>query len=173
VKLTIIAALSSVDRCIGKAGALPWSLKEDMAHFKAETMGKPVIMGRRTFESLPPKFRPLPGRRSVVLTRDAELLAARHVGEKWPDTIVVDSFDGALAAVADVDEACVIGGAEVYAAALPVADRLVLTWVDVRVYGGDAFFPELNWLHWRSVNARGAETFGGVFWTYERIGGTR
>jgi len=121
----------SRDGVIGRAGTLPWHLPEDLAHFRALTTGATVVMGRRTWESLPPKFRPLPGRRNVVLTRDAS----------W-------SAEGADVAH-DLDEALtgdvwVIGGASVYRDAVRYADRVVRTEIDLGVPDGDAFAPELG-----------------------------
>lgn len=116
---------------IGRGGDIPWQLPEDMAHFKELTVGHPVLMGRATWESLPPRFRPLPGRRNLVLTRDpgyraegAEVVTALPTG-----------FDG-----------WVIGGAQIYALALPLAGRCEVTEVDVDLpfRGGDAVAPVLD-----------------------------
>jgi dihydrofolate reductase len=120
---------------IGKDNALPWHLPEDMAHFKRQTMGCPVVMGRKTWDSLPPRFRPLPGRRNVVLTRDPQWQAegASRAG----------SIDEALALCADAAEVWVIGGAEVYRQALQQAQRVVVTEI-ARDFEGDAFMPALG-----------------------------
>lgn len=115
---------------IGRDGALPWHLPEDLAHFRQLTTGATVVMGRRTWESLPPKFRPLPGRRNVVLTRDPAWSA--------DGAEVVHDLDAAL-----TGDVWVIGGAAVYRDALPVADRLAITDVDGE-YGGDVFAPDLG-----------------------------
>lgn len=120
------------DGVIGRDGRLPWHLPEDLAHFRALTRGATVVMGRATWESLPERFRPLPGRRNVVLTRDP--------GYAAPGAEVTASLDVALACADDV---WVIGGAQVYAAALPVADRLAVTQVDVDVEG-DAVAPTVG-----------------------------
>jgi dihydrofolate reductase len=114
---------------IGRDGTLPWHLPEDMAHFRELTMGATVVMGRATWESLPDRFRPLPGRRNVVLSRDPAFTA--------PGATVVASLDEALAVADDV---WVIGGAAVYAAALPRADRLLVTDIDAE-YDGDVRAP--------------------------------
>ena len=129
--LSLIAAVAR-NGAIGKGNALIWQEREDQQHFRRTTQGHPVIMGRKTWESLPPRFRPLPGRRNIVLTRDPRW---RAEGAE-----VVASIDAALALVAQAPKAFVIGGAEVYAAALPLADELVLTEIEADL-DGDAFFP--------------------------------
>lgn len=110
-----------------------WHEKEDLRHLRATTLGHPVVMGRKTWESLPAKFRPLPGRRNVVVSRNAAYDA--------PDAEVVTSLQAARALLADAPQVFVIGGAELYAEALPNADELVLTEIDARFEGADAFFP--------------------------------
>jgi dihydrofolate reductase len=117
---------------IGRDGGIPWRLPEDVAHFKSLTTGHAVVMGRRTWDSLPERFRPLPGRRNVVVTRDATWRAdgAERAG----------SLEQALALLGGAEQVFVIGGAEIYAAALPHADELVLTEIDLEVEG-DTFFP--------------------------------
>jgi dihydrofolate reductase len=131
VKLVLIAAVAD-GGVIGRNGAIPWHLPEDVAHFRELTMGHPVVMGRRTWESIPDRFRPLPGRRNIVLTRQADWEAegAEHA----------PSLDVALALVADEPEVFVIGGAQVYEDALPRADVLALTEIELAA-GGDTFFP--------------------------------
>jgi dihydrofolate reductase len=121
-------------RAIGRANTLPWRLPEDLQHFKSTTIGSPVIMGRKTFESLPNGA--LPGRENIVVTRNPDAFNA-------PGARAVASLEDALAAVAHVEQAFVIGGAELYALALPFADRLFVTHVDVEVEGADAFAPEV------------------------------
>lgn len=146
---------------IGKDNALPWHLPEDLAHFKRTTLGSPVIMGRKTWDSLPPRFRPLPGRRNIVLTRDSRWQAegAQRAG----------SVAEAVAACGDAAEAWVIGGAEVYRQALPHARRVVVTEI-ARDFEGDAFAPTLgpDW----SETAHEAHTAGNglpfAFVTFER-----
>ena len=121
------------DGVIGRDGALPWHLPEDLAHFRALTRGATVVMGRATWESLPERFRPLPGRRNVVLSRRPGYGAAG-----------ADVRDSLGAALADVDgPVWVIGGAQVYAQAQSLADRAAVTEVDVRV-DGDALAPRLD-----------------------------
>jgi len=135
-----IAAIVAMDegRVIGKDGALPWHLPEDLAHFKAKTLGHFVLMGRKTWDSLPPKFRPLPGRVNIVMSRSPAALSL-------PDGAYgVSSFSEALEIVQRSGKAgpilwC-IGGAELYAAALPKCDELHLTLVQGH-HAGDAVFP--------------------------------
>jgi dihydrofolate reductase len=130
----------TADRVIGVGGGLPWHLPEDLALFRQLTTGSTVVMGRRTWESLPQRFRPLPGRTNVVLTTDPAWAAegARRAGSVAE---ALEQPDGEL---------WVIGGGRVYAAFLPVADRVVVTEVDVRV-DGDTWAPELG-PEWRSVS---------------------
>lgn len=148
VKLSLIVAQAR-NRIIGAGGSLPWRLKDDMAFFKRTTMGAPVIMGRKTWESLPK--RPLPGRANIVLTHDWHYDAAdaARVYSSLPAAV------NAARAIADRegrDEAFVIGGAELYAATLPFADRIYLTEVDAEVEG-DARFPELDMRQWAAGEA--------------------
>ncbi|RZJ07471.1 MAG: dihydrofolate reductase [Rubrivivax sp.] len=129
-KITLVAAVAR-DGAIGRDNALLWHLPEDMARFKALTVGKPVVMGRKTWDSLPAKFRPLPGRRNLVVSRSSTDL---------PGAEVFDSLDAALLACTE-PEVCVIGGGEIYAIALPLADKLALTEVDVVYPDADRHFP--------------------------------
>ncbi len=120
---------------IGHNNTLPWHLPEDLAHFKATTLGQPVIMGRKTWDSLPVKFRPLPGRMNIVVTRQTD----------WHSdgAHVVHSIDEALQACPTDAQPWVIGGAELYRLAMPLATRVVVTEIDAD-YEGDAFAPELD-----------------------------
>ena len=129
-RIILVAAVAR-DGAIGRDNALLWRIPEDMARFKAVTLGKPVVMGRKTWDSLPAKFRPLPGRRNLVVSRSTSEL---------PGAEVFASLDAALAACAE-PEVCVIGGAEIYALALPRADRLALTEVDAAFPDADRHFP--------------------------------
>ena len=124
---------------IGHEGQLPWRLPEDLKRFKAITLGKPVIMGRKTWDSI---GRPLPGRLNIVVTRQPGLELA--------GATVVGSLDEALAAAGDAPEACVIGGAEIYRLALPLADTLHLTRVHATV-AADTYFPVLGPQQWVEV----------------------
>jgi dihydrofolate reductase len=143
--LALVLARAS-NGVIGKDGALPWRLKSDMIHFKAVTLGKPVIMGRKTWDSLPKK--PLPGRMNLVLSHDGSFEPA--------GALVCESFDEALqiareqAAEDGAGEVCVIGGAAVFAAALPKARRLYLTEVQAEV-DGDVRLDPLDETGWREV----------------------
>ncbi len=129
-----IALVAAVARggVIGRDGGLPWRLPEDMAHFREVTMGHPVVMGRRTWESLPERFRPLPGRRNVVLTRDP--------GWSADGAERAASLEEALRLLEGESRVSVIGGGEVFAAALPLADELLMTEIDLDIEG-DTFFP--------------------------------
>lgn len=131
-ELVLIAAVAR-NRVIGRDNQLLWHLPEDMRFFREATTGHPVIMGRHTWESLPVRFRPLPGRRNLVVSRDPAFAA--------PGAEVVPSLDAALERVADASRAFVIGGAQLYAQALARADRLLLTEID-RDFEGDAHFPD-------------------------------
>jgi dihydrofolate reductase len=118
---------------IGHRGVMPWRLPEDLAHFKATTVGRPVIMGRRTWESIPDRFRPLPGRENIVVTRD-------H-GWNAPGATAAHTLEEALEQSST--KAWVIGGAQIYAAALPYATVAVVTEIDAE-FPGDAWAPELD-----------------------------
>jgi dihydrofolate reductase len=134
-ELVLVAALDR-QRAIGRGGGLLWHEREDQAHFRRVTMGAPVIMGRKTWDSVPERFRPLPGRRNLVVTRNPSW---RAEGAE-----PVASLDAALARVADVPRASVIGGGALYALALPHADTLVLTEIDTAFDGADTFFPDFD-----------------------------
>ena len=124
------------NRVIGRNNALPWRLSEDLKRFKATTLGKPILMGRKTFESI---GKPLPGRRNIVLTRDP----AWHA----QGVDVVRSVEEALALTRESPELAVIGGAEIYRLTLPDAERIYLTRVEADV-PGDTLFPELDSTQW-------------------------
>ena len=127
------------DGVIGNDNALPWHLPEDLAHFKRTTLGCPVIMGRKTWDSIPPKFRPLPGRTNVVVTRQPDWQGLNADGA--PSTALrADSLEQAVQLCGDAPHGWVIGGAQLYAQALPLATSAVVTEIDVTVQG-DAFAP--------------------------------
>ncbi len=130
--LSLIAAVAH-DGAIGRDNELLWNDPRDQKHFRATTLGCPVIMGRRTWDSLPERFRPLPGRRNIVITRNADWQA--------PGAEVAHSLAQGLALVADAPKAFVMGGGQLYAEALLHADELVLTEVDASFEGADTFFP--------------------------------
>jgi len=163
-ELVVIAAVAR-NGVIGDGDRLPWRLPEDMAHFRRTTQGCPVIMGRKTWDSLPPKFRPLPGRRNVVVTRDATWHA--HGAETSA------SPAAALALVKDAPRAFVIGGVELYAAALPLADELVLTEIE-QDFTGDTRFPPYDRARFAEVarerhHATPPNDFDFAFVTYRKI----
>jgi dihydrofolate reductase len=132
--LVLVAAVAR-NGVIGRDGTMPWHLPEDLARFRRTTQGAPVLMGRRTWESLPARFRPLPGRRNVVVTRQS--------GWAAPGAEIAASPEAALALVADAPRAFVIGGGELYAALLPRADELVLTEIDAD-FDGDTRLPDFG-----------------------------
>ncbi len=156
VQLVVAIADNGV---IGAKGTLPWHLPEDLRHFKRVTLGHPVIMGRRTWESL---GKPLPGRENIVVSRTA--------GFEAPGAHVAMSFEAAIALCAGESVACVIGGSALFAAALPIADRLVITEIH-RAYDGDTYFPEWNRADWRVSQKETHTSSEGVrfdFVLYER-----
>ena len=126
---------------IGKAGKMPWHLPADLKHFKRMTLGKPVLMGRKTLEAI---GRPLPERRNLVLTRDA---AFRAEGCE-----TVTSMEAAIKAAGDAPELMVIGGGEVYRLAWKQTARIYLTRIQAEVAGADTFFPDVSDRHWREVS---------------------
>lgn len=161
-----LLAAAAANGVIGRDNAMPWHLPEDLAHFKRLTLGHPVIMGRRTYESIVAALgRPLPGRTNIVLTRQP--------GYAAPGCTVVGSLAAALEATREAREVFVIGGAEIYRLALPRADRVYLTRIDA-AFEGDAFFPPLDPADWREVGREdhppaGGRTFGFSFLRYDRL----
>lgn len=158
--ISIIVA-ASANNVIGAEGDLPWRLSDDLKRFKAITMGKPIVMGRKTWDSI---GRPLPGRQNIVITRQAGFVAE--------GCDVVASAAEAIAATAGANEVMVIGGSQVYSLFLPNAERLYLTRVHAEV-AGDAFFPQIDESQWRLVNdephsADDRNAFDFSFRTYER-----
>lgn len=153
---------------IGRNNGLPWHLPEDLRYFKRVTMGKPIVMGRKTFESI---GRPLPGRTNIVISRNVEFSAS--------GVQVVASLDeamtlaGNIALVDGVTEVVVIGGAEIYQLAMSRADRLYITEVHASVEG-DAMLPQVHWPDWREVSrerhvASAGNPFDYSFVVYERL----
>ena len=138
-KIALIAAMTD-DRVIGIENRLPWKLPADMKWFRRHTLGKPIVMGRKTFESFGGK--PLPERLNIVITRDRDYRA--------DGAVVVHDIDAALAVAGDAEEVMIIGGASFYEQMLPRADRLYLTFVHADVEG-DAWFPEFDRSQWREV----------------------
>jgi dihydrofolate reductase len=135
MQLSLIVAYAQ-NRVIGRDNALPWKLPSDLAHFKRTTLGHPIIMGRKTWESL---GRPLPGRRNIVISRDANYSAQ--------GAECVTSLAQAIASVQDLEEAFVIGGAQIYQEALPFAQQVIATEV-LESVEGDAFFAALDKAQW-------------------------
>ncbi len=138
MKVSLIWAMAD-NRVIGINNKLPWRLPADLQYFKKTTLGKPIVMGRKTFESF--GSRPLPGRKNIIVTRDADYKPDQQVR-------VVSSIEDAMIAAGDVDEVMIIGGQQIYAQTLEHADRLYMT----KVHGdfqGDAFFPEFDLAHWK------------------------
>ena len=140
--ISLIAALAS-NRAIGKDNALLWHLPEDMRHFRETTRGKPVIMGRKTWESLPESFRPLPGRHNIVVSRDPTYPAS--------GATLANSLDDAVRQARDADEVFVIGGEQLYRQALPLAGRLYLTEIE-QSFAGDVFFPDVQPSDWEEIS---------------------
>lgn len=158
--ISIIVA-ASTNNVIGIEGELPWKISDDLKRFKNLTMGKPIVMGRLTWESI---GRPLPGRQNIVITRRANYHAE--------GCDVVESPAAALAIAGDVEEIMIIGGGQIYDLFLPKASRLYLTRVQTEIEG-DAYFPEISELDWELVGAEshkagGANEFAFEFRTYER-----
>jgi len=146
---------------IGRDNQMPWHLPEDLAHFKRLTLGQPVIMGRKTWDSLPPKFRPLPGRVNIVITRQPDWHAegAQRAG----------SLSEALRLCGDAPDAWVMGGAEIYRQAEPLAHTAVVTEI-AQDFEGDAYAPELG-EGWREVHREShtaASGMGFAFVTYQQ-----
>jgi len=157
--LTIVVAIDA-KRGIGVDNKLPWHLPEDLAHFKRTTMGHPIIMGRKTFDSI---GRPLPNRRNIVISRNPDW--------KREGVETVSSLEAAIALVGDAPS-CIIGGGQIFAEALPIANRMVVTEID-KTFACDAFFPAFDAQQWKEVarEARHSESngCGYAFVTYEKI----
>jgi len=143
---------------IGRENTLPWHLPEDLAHFKRLTLGCPVIMGRKTWDSIPPKFRPLPGRSNIVITRqtDWQSLGATHA----------NSLEAALSQCAQSEHVWVIGGAQIYAQALPLATTVEVTEIDAD-FDGDAYAPTLG-AHWREHQRESHTAASGLLYSFVR-----
>ena len=142
MELALVAALDR-RHAIGKGNTLPWHLPDDFRHFKALTLGKPILMGRRTAQSL---GRALPGRRNLVLTRSTRVpFTGMEAVTSLEDALAIAGSDG-------TDELCVIGGGEVFALTLPMATRMHLTWVDTAIADADAYFPRFDPEQWRVVS---------------------
>lgn len=167
----IVSVIVAADEnnAIGKGGDMPWHLPDELKHFRTTTEGKPVIMGRKTWESLPEGRRPLPGRRNIVVTRQE--------GYEAPGADVVPGVDEAvkLASVSS-DEAFIIGGSQLYGYGMEIADRLYFTRVHAEIDGADAFFPAVNFLDWRETSkvehpADDRHPHAFTQFVFERLGG--
>ncbi|MGB8366589.1 MAG: dihydrofolate reductase [Rhizomicrobium sp.] len=154
ISLVVAVAQNGV---IGNTGKIPWRIAEDMRHFKAVTLGKPCIMGRKTWDSLPKK--PLPGRTNIVVTRDASF--------EVPGAMTVHSLDEAFACAEaeQAPEIAVIGGADIYAAALSRATRIYLTEVH-RAFAGDTHFPAIDRALWRETAREDHATEDGLRYSF-------
>ena len=148
---------------IGRGGRLPWRQPADLMHFKVLTMGKPILMGRKTFDSI---GRPLPGRKNIVLTRD--------VAWSREDVTIARTLEEALRQAQPASELMVIGGADIFRAALPVAQRIYLTRIHANVEG-DVSFPPIDWSAWREIERQAfaadeKHAYAMTFTTLEKIG---
>jgi dihydrofolate reductase len=155
-RVTLVVARAA-NGVIGDRGNIPWRIAEDMRRFRHLTMGKPCIMGRRTWQSLPK--RPLPGRSNIVVTRDPDFAA--------PGATVMNSLASAIshARREGADEIAIIGGSEIYRAALPFADAIELTEVHAD-FDGDAYFPEFENAEWREVSREEHVTADGLAYAF-------
>lgn len=139
--VSIIAAMDK-NRLIGRNNDLPWRLPSDLAHFKKVTMNKPILMGRKTYDSI---GRPLPGRKNIILTRVKNL--------DIEGVTVVNSLDAVMTAARDAEELMVIGGSEVYELVLPKTQRMYLSFIDGE-FEGDAWFPEFDTNDWEIIESK-------------------
>jgi dihydrofolate reductase len=165
--IIVLVAAVAENGVIGRGNGLPWRLKSDLQHFRALTIGKPMIIGRKTFRAI---GKPLPGRTNIVVTRDAAFAA--------PGVLVAPSLDAALAAARgdalrrDTDEIIVAGGGDIYTQAMPLAARLAITYIH-RAVDGDAYFPPIDRTIWREITCEERQAAAGddaafAFVTYQR-----
>ena len=161
MQLHLIFARAAND-VIGHDNALPWHLPEDLAHFKRITLGCPVIMGRKTWDSLPTKFKPLPGRRNVVVSRQTYLEA--------PGAVLAHSLQAALDLCKQEDHVWVIGGAQMYAQALPLAHSAVVTEIEMQC-PGDAFAPAFE-AHWEETHRERHTSAQGLAYSFVTLKNT-
>ncbi|HEY1630160.1 MAG TPA: dihydrofolate reductase [Rhizomicrobium sp.] len=156
-RIVLVLAVAK-NGAIGAQGDMPWRLPEDLKHFKAVTIGKPIVMGRKTWDSFPKK--PLPGRSNIVITRDA---AWRADG-----AVVAHSLDEALQAAGDVPEIAIIGGAQIFLAALPIANAVELTEIHAD-FAGDTHMPKFAKTEWRETSREDHATADGLKYSYVRL----
>jgi dihydrofolate reductase len=167
MQLVLVAAIAD-NGAIGRAGDMPWRLKADLAHFRAVTMGKPVVMGRKTYVSI---GKPLKGRTTIVVSRDPSLtIAGALVAPSLPQALAAARGDALRRSATEI---VIAGGADIYAQVMPMADRLDLTHVRARPEG-DTFFPQIDPQIWRETDRKEAPVESGqsafVWVTYERRG---
>ena len=160
-KITLIGAMSESTHAIGIHNTLPWHLPADLQHFKSKTSGKPILMGRKTYDSI---GRALPNRLNIVISRDVNL--------KIPGCKTVNSIEQAMKIAENDEELMVIGGGSLYEKMLDKADRLVLTFIDIEVEA-DAFFPKFNSKDWRETTSESHQSdeknpYNYRFVTFER-----
>ncbi|WP_133405843.1 type 3 dihydrofolate reductase [Parashewanella tropica] len=153
MQISMIAAMT-VNRVIGKDNQMPWHLPEDLKHFKATTMSYPIVMGRKTYESI---GRPLPGRHNIVISRQADL--------EIDGVTVVATFDEAKLAAGDVEQLFVIGGGQLYQQLLPKADKLFLTEINIDVEG-DTYFPDWNDGSWKEESKESGISSDGLEYSF-------
>jgi dihydrofolate reductase len=140
MNLTIIVAISE-NNIIGSKGKIPWKIKEDMNRFKQLTLDHPIIMGRKTYESIPKKFRPLPRRKNIILSNTFEQREGIYIARNLNDSLILT----------ENQDAYIIGGTETYKIFLPLVNYLEITKVHAN-YDGDAFFPIIQWENWDLIN---------------------
>jgi dihydrofolate reductase len=162
MKIGLILARAS-NGAVGKDGVMPWHLPEDLAHFKRVTMGSPVVMGRKTWDSLPPRFRPLPGRVNIVITRQGDWQAA--------GAIRAGSLEEALGACAGQPQVWVIGGPQIWAQALRLADTAEVTEIEAD-FEGDAFAPEFG-TAWKEVARERHRSATGLHFSFVTLQNTQ
>jgi dihydrofolate reductase len=155
MKLTLIAAVSE-NNVIGFQDKVPWRIKEDMIRFKELTIGHPVVMGRRTYLSLPEKFRPLPDRKNIILSKTLEPFDGVCVAGKLCDAI----------RLTEQQESYVIGGGQIYQLFLPFVNKMELTKVH-SIFEGDTFFPDVSWKEWNLVNEEKKVNDAGLSFSFE------
>lgn len=156
MRLSIITAMAA-NRVIGVENRLPWNLPEDLQHFKALTMGHHIVMGRKTYDSI---GKPLPGRTTIIVTRNMDYAV--------PGCIAVNSIDAALTVSHGDSEVFFVGGAELYAQALPIADRIYLTEIK-RDFPGDAHFPQFDLAQWHETSRDKRSTTGSEPYEYHFV----
>ena len=164
--VSLIAALTK-NRVIGRNNDLPWNLPDDMKYFMQTTKGHPVIMGRKNYESIPEKFRPLPNRTNIIITRQPDFYAS--------GCIISHSLSEAISAAAKLqqDEIFLIGGSQIYKEGIALCTKMYLTEIEA-VLEGDVFFPEIKMQEWKAVSKRNHEAdsrhiYSFDFVVYERI----